>query len=529
MADAGRTAAQVEEPEPRHPSSHASAWRRLRLNLGRPIDIAGLAYFRIVFGAVMAWEMWRYLDAGWVERYYTGREIYFKYWPFTFVEPLPDGWLVLVFWLVAATGIFVCIGLFYRLSAIALFIGLLYIFLLDQTRYLNHWYLITLIAFLMIFVPAHRSFSVDARRNPSIRSDVAPAWSLWLLHFQIGIPYFLGGVAKINGDWLRGEPLRSWLESRTDFPIIGSLFTEEPVVLVLNYGSLLFDLSVVFLLLHPRTRVYAFLAAIVFHFANDRLFSIGIFPWLLIAATAIFFDPAWPRRLIADLRRRSDPPTIRLLGIAVGVLVGFLIGAFLPTEFSAWRASIGALGMGVVGYHLALRVQPYAATAQTTASQSIAIAEGGGSASSTAIEHAGGDARPPAVRAAPIFAVALLAAWVTFQVALPLRHFAIPGNVSWTEEGHRFAWHMKLRDKESVASFFVTDRESGRVWEIDNDDFLSRKQTSKMASRPDMIVQYARFLEDEWGEHGYPDVAVTAEVRSPPKCGHRSTGASRSF
>jgi hypothetical protein len=41
----------------------------------------------------------------------------------------------------------------------------------------------------------------------------------------------------------------------------------------------------------------------------------------------------------------------------------------------------------------------------------------------------------------------LLAAWLVLQIVLPLRHLMIPGEVSWTEEGHRFSWHMKLRDK----------------------------------------------------------------------------------
>ena len=33
------------------------------------------------------------------------------------------------------------------------------------------------------------------------------------------------------------------------------------------------------------------------------------------------------------------------------------------------------------------------------------------------------------------------------QLTLPLRHYIYQGNVSWTEQGHRFAWHMKLRSK----------------------------------------------------------------------------------
>ena len=331
-----------------------SAWARLRLRLGQPIDIAGIAYFRVVFGAVMAWEMWRFLDAGWVESFYIGKEIYFKYWPFTFVEPLSGAAMELVFYLVALAAILVSVGLFYRVSAIALFIGLIYIFLLDQTRYLNHFYLIFLVAFLMIFLPAHRCFSLDALRNPAIRSSTAPAWTLWLIRFQFAVPYFFGGIAKLNADWFRGEPMRAWLADRTDFPIIGGLFTDEPVVWVAVYGALLLDFFVVFLLLHSKTRVFAFIAAVTFHFMTARLFGIGIFPWVMIAGTITFFDADWPRRLIADLRQRRHRTPIRLYGLYAGAALGFFIGGFLLEAFSPWRASIGALAVALAGYHLAL-------------------------------------------------------------------------------------------------------------------------------------------------------------------------------
>jgi hypothetical protein len=35
------------------------------------------------------------------------------------------------------------------------------------------------------------------------------------------------------------------------------------------------------------------------------------------------------------------------------------------------------------------------------------------------------------------------------------------GNVNWTEEGHRFSWRMKLRDKVGEARFFVTAKDTG--------------------------------------------------------------------
>ena len=40
----------------------------------------------------------------------------------------------------------------------------------------------------------------------------------------------------------------------------------------------------------------------VFHVLTWRLFAIGVFPWVMIAATTIFFAPDWPRRVpVPDL------------------------------------------------------------------------------------------------------------------------------------------------------------------------------------------------------------------------------------
>ncbi|HCQ00914.1 MAG TPA: vitamin K-dependent gamma-carboxylase, partial [Candidatus Latescibacteria bacterium] len=71
--------------------------------------------------------------------------------------------------------------------------------------------------------------------SPSILPSPCFFWALWVLRLQPGIAYFYGGIAKINGDWLRGEPMRLWLSARTDFPMIRALFTEEWVVYTFSY------------------------------------------------------------------------------------------------------------------------------------------------------------------------------------------------------------------------------------------------------------------------------------------------------
>jgi vitamin K-dependent gamma-carboxylase len=136
-------------------------------------------------------------------------------------------------------------------------------------------------------------------------------------------------------------------------------------------------------------------------------------------------------------------------------------------------------------------------------------------------------ARPPFIsRVAPpplgwrlsVARIALLAGLGVFfavQLFMPLRHWLYPGNVSWTEEGHRFAWHMKLRDKAADARFFATDPASGRSGEVDPLLYLTDWQYDEMTSRPDMIVQFARHIEaDARQSFGVDDLKVTARVEA---------------
>lgn len=106
-----------------------------------------------------------------------------------------------------------------------------------------------------------------------------------------------------------------------------------------------------------------------------------------------------------------------------------------------------------------------------------------------------------------------IAVWLAFQILVPLRHLLYPGNESWTEQGHRFAWQMKLRDKEATATFRVRDPASGRQWEVEPAAYLAPHQVDEMAARPDMILQFAHHLARLWAQdYGVRDAEVRASV-----------------
>jgi len=80
---------------------------------------------------------------------------------------------------------------------------------------------------------------------------------------------------------------------------------------------------------------------------------------------------------------------------------------------------------------------------------------------------------------------------------MPLRHYFISGNVHWTEEGHRYSWHMKLRTKSAINVFFITD-ETGKKTKVHLDEYLSKRQQLEMGTQPDMMWQFAQFLKEKY-------------------------------
>jgi hypothetical protein len=251
-------------------------------------------------------------------------------------------------------------------------------------------------------------------------------------------------------------------------------------------------------MLNRRTRVFGLALVLGFHLMNARLFGIGIFPWFMIVGTLIFFAPHWPVQVVQCIRRGRG---IRFAALLLGAAGGFLVGALLPREFELVPAVIGGLGGGVLAYHLG---EPFRKSTPMASPMERADDYG---------NWGPGTARP-GLTSWQKWTLGLLGLWVGFQVLVPLRHLVIPGSVHWTEEGHNFAWHMKLRDKNSESIFFVTDTSTGRQWVVDPRDHLTSVQVFKMASRPDMIVQYSHYLEELARDEGHWDVEVRARVVS---------------
>jgi len=235
-------------------------------------------------------SMIRFAANGWIEKLYIEPTFFFSYYGFGWVQPLGE-WTYLIFIICGASAIFVSLGYHYKMAIVTFFLSFTYIELMDKTTYLNHYYFISILSFLMIFLPAHAYYSVDARRNASLRSSRVPSWTIDSIKLLLGIVYFYAGLAKLNSDWLfRAMPLEIWLPSKYSLPILGDLFQQSWTHYAFSWAGAIYDLTIPFLLLMKRTRLLAFALVVIFHVLTRILFPIGMFPYIMIASALIFFD-----------------------------------------------------------------------------------------------------------------------------------------------------------------------------------------------------------------------------------------------
>ncbi len=413
---------------------------RLWAELAKPADGASAAFWRIAFGLVMMADLLFYAFDGRIERLYLGPLMHFKYPFFSWVTAASPGVMYAITWLGIAAALAVAAGFVYRVAAAIIFFVLTYFYLLEVTAYNNHNYLFCLFAFLSIFLPLNRVAAIDALRARG--AGTVPAWVVWLLRFQVGVPYFFGGLAKLNYDWMvRAQPMSQWM--RTD-NLGGTLklaiFQQDWFAYLVSWTGAAFDLLIVPALLWRRSRPWAFGLLVVFNFANSQLFDIGMFPWAMILLSTIFFEPNWPRRL------------------------GLIPSGPAPGQAGAKTKTAAAAPAAA---------QPLGAVTRWA-----------------------------------------LGAWVVWQLAMPFRHVLYPGNTDWTEEAHRYAWRMKIRDKQGEIRFMMVQRETQQVVPLkDAEALLTERQQRFLSQDPELIRQFAHFLADGLRAKNYRDFEIRAYTK----------------
>ncbi|MCB9221668.1 MAG: HTTM domain-containing protein [Ignavibacteria bacterium] len=321
-----------------------------------------LAFFRIVFGLLMTFSTIRYISNGWINKFFVQPQYYFKYPYFHWVQNPGEIGIYFLFGTLLLSSILITIGYKYRFASIAFLLSFLYIELIDITYYLNHYYFVSLIAFIMVFLPAERCFSLDASRYGETKT--IPNWTILIIKFQVAIVYIFAGLAKLNYDWLiDAMPLSIWLPANSHIPIVGGLLKLKFTAYLFSWFGAIYDLFIVLFLIYPKTRKVAYFFVIVFHLSTSVLFNIGVFPYVMIALTTIYFDKSFQVNIITKLKNyinyktkfvttHSYRPIIKSI-ITTSILIFTIVQIAIPLRFMFYK---GDLFWKEEGYRFSWRV-----------------------------------------------------------------------------------------------------------------------------------------------------------------------------
>jgi len=396
-----------------------SLYHRYHGWLYKRVSIAPLVIFRIALGLLLLYSIYRTYEQGWIEELYINPTYHFSF--ITWIKPLAGSGMYLIFGLLAISAFGIALGLLYRLSTITHFVIFTYVELIDKTYYLNHYYLVTLLVFWMIWVPAHHWYSIDAIFFPHIKSTTCNNWHILIFKLQLSLVYFFAGLAKINSDWLlRAQPMGTWLPGKYQLPIIGSIMHYRELAFLFSWVGCLYDLTIWIFLWFRRARGLAYVAVIVFHVMTGILFPrIGMFPYIMMTTTIIFFSSRFHEIILS------------------------YIGGGIPVD---------KVDAEVVAHS----------------------------------RH--------------FFTSKLILFYLIVQLILPLRHTFFEGNLFWHEQGYRFSWRVMLMEKNGYTSFIVRDP--------------VEKVQKETDPQPDMMIQFGRFLGDQFKEEkGYdPEVYVKSRM-----------------
>ena len=275
--------------------------------LFKAIDNSPLVVFRIFFGFLVACESFGAILTGWVKRVLIDPQVTFSFIGFEWLKPLPGFGMYFYFIAMGVFGLAIMLGYRYRIAIISYTILWAGVYFMQKTAYNNHYYLLLLISFLMIFLPSNSYASLDVRQNRIKEENTMPYWISLLFIIQVAIVYVFASIAKFYPDWLDGTFTRNLLADSTNVIALKKLFLQKWFYLFIAYMGIVFDLLIVPLLLFKKTRMLALLASLTFHLFNAIFLEIGIFPFFALTFALFFYEPETIRSVF--LRRKTSIET----------------------------------------------------------------------------------------------------------------------------------------------------------------------------------------------------------------------------
>lgn len=391
------------------------------------IDNSQITVFRIFFGLLMVAECWGAIATGWVKETFVDPAFTFTFIGFEWTNFLLGETMYYIFGFLGLMGWLIALGAFYRMATLLFALGWSLVYFMQKEHYNNHYYLVMLVAWFMVFIPAHRYKSLDTWLWPQIRTNFTYYWVRLLFIMQLLILYTYAALAKLYPGWMNGDflmvrysSLGGWVHQKIQWEPLTHFVQSREFAQIFSWLGFGFDLLIIPLLLWRRTRVIAFFSALFFHLFNSVTLHIGIFPYFALALAVFCFPPETIRKIFFPKK-----------------------SSFLPgsQEFGPIYKNQNAF----------------------------------------------------------VFIFCLYMAW---QIYLPLRHWQIPGDVLWTEEGHRLSWRMMLRTKSATTVFHVVDKATRKKERVNLNDYMTPLQRNRVAGKPDMIWQFAQHLKKEQAKKG---------------------------
>ena len=409
------------------------SFNKLHSTLFRQVSIAPLVVFRILLGSLLFFSTARTIQKGWVTAFYVEPSFHFGF--ISWLEPLSANGMHTVFILLLLSALGITLGFFYRISAPVFCLLFTYVELLDKTYYLNHYYLVSLLCFWLALVPANRQYSLDVLLFPKIRTSQCFNWHILIFKIQLSFVYFFAGLAKVNSDWLfHAQPMAIWLPGKYQLPILGQILHFKATAFIFSWAGCIYDLSIWTFLWFRKSRSLAYFFVILFHLLTAILFPrIGMFPYIMITSTIIFFSTSWHKKVLSHLPfyKNADQQS----NISSHILRQKFIRLFL------------------IGYFIC-------------------------------------------------------------QLYLPLRYLQYSGNLFWHEQGYRFSWRVMLMEKNGVTSIILKDPQTNIQKEVNQDQYLTAFQKQQMKSQPDMLLQFAKHIGDQFYlQAGYaPEIYIKSRI-----------------
>jgi vitamin K-dependent gamma-carboxylase len=103
-------------------------------------------------------------------------------------------------------------------------------------------------------------------------------------------------------------------------------------------------------------------------------------------------------------------------------------------------------------------------------------------------------------------------AYCAFQILFPLRHRLYGGNVNWHEQGMRFSWKVMVREKNGSVTYIASSKKEGRTVHVSPRRYLDHRQERELSGQPDLVLQLAHRIRDDFKKRGWDDVEVRAEA-----------------